>query len=64
MKKLCPTHFFSYSGNKCPFCEQERIDRLAQRFAKTEEKKTVEKPAEREIEESDLQKLLDKFNKR
>lgn len=61
MKKFCPIHSYYYEGNKCPFCEKERIERLAQRFVKTEEKKTV-KEESREIEESDLQKLMDKFN--
>ena len=32
MKQICPIHRFSYSGNKCPFCEQERLEHLAKKF--------------------------------
>ena len=38
MKQICPIHRFSYEGNKCPFCEKERIDRLAQKYGKVIEK--------------------------
>lgn len=66
MKQICPVHRFSYSGNVCPFCEKDRIDSLAHRFAKTVETNVVnvhkKKEAQREITENDLQKLMDKFN--
>ena len=32
MKQICPLHHFFFNGNNCPFCEQERIERLSQKF--------------------------------
>ena len=67
MKQICPVHRFSYSGSVCPFCEKDRINRLAHRFVKTIESNDVndhndKKEIQREITENDLQKLMDKFN--
>ena len=60
MKQICPIHHFAYSGAKCPYCEKERIEELAHRFVKKhEEKPKKEKP--KEITESDLKKLVNKF---
>ena len=61
MKTICPIHRFSYSGNSCPFCEKERIDYLAHRFVH-EVKKEIK--TDRQINESDLKKLTEKFNRR
>lgn len=63
MKLICPIHHFSYSGSMCPFCEKERIDRLAQRY-KVEETVHIENKKEREITQNDLQKLMNKFNRK
>ena len=60
-KNFCSVHRFNYSGTKCPFCEQDRINSLAHRFNRnTEKSKTV--TIEREITEADLNKLRMKFN--
>lgn len=60
MKKYCPTHHFYYTGEECPFCRQERIQKLDKRFNK---KPVVEKEsdADKEITMDDIQKLKDKF---
>ena len=63
MKVVCPIHRFSYSGNVCPFCEQERINYLTRKYG-GEECEVVTKKKEREINENDLQKLMEKFNKK
>lgn len=60
-KNFCSVHRFNYSGAKCPFCEQDRINSLAHRFNRnTEKSKTI--TVEREITEADLNKLKMKFN--
>lgn len=59
-KKLCPIHHFNYSGEKCPFCEKERINNLVNRFKETKKSQSV--VSEREITQDDLKKLRDKFN--
>lgn len=60
-KKFCSVHRFNYSGAKCPFCEQDRINSLAHRFNRNAEKpETI--TVEREITEADLNKLKMKFN--
>ena len=60
-KNFCRIHRFNYSGAKCPFCEQDRINSLAHRFNRNNEKsKTV--TVEQEITEADLNKLRMKFN--
>lgn len=61
-KKVCPIHRFSYSGEKCPFCEQERINNLVNKFKGTKMKPSTEK--EREITKDDLNRLINKFNKK
>lgn len=62
-KNFCNVHRFNYSGVKCPFCEQDRINSLAHRFNRNNEKsKTV--TVEREITEADLNKLRMKFNRK
>lgn len=59
--KYCPIHCFNYSGLKCPFCEQERIDRMIKRCGPKEDK-IVEEP--KEITQESLDNLLAKFNNR
>lgn len=62
-KNFCNVHRFNYSGVKCPFCEQDRINSLANRFNRNAEKpKTI--TVEREITEADLNKLRMKFNRK
>lgn len=63
MKTLCPIHRLFYTGNECPICRQERSERYAQRFA--HRTVSVNKINEnREITENDINKLLNKFNKK
>lgn len=62
-KKYCPVHCFSYTGAKCPFCEQERIDRMVQKHQKFENVNIKIKEPE-EITQESLDNLLAKFNNR
>lgn len=66
MKTICPIHRFAYKGDKCPLCEKERIDRLANKYVNSGNEELVnlkkEKKLERNINENDLKKLLAKFN--
>ncbi len=57
-KKMCNIHRFNYSGMKCPFCEQERISKLASKFIKKDIKKD-----NKEITQEDIERLKNKFNK-
>jgi len=67
MKTICPVHRFMYNGDVCPLCEKERIDRLASRYVNSgnEERQSLkkEKKLERDINEGDIKKLLEKFGK-
>lgn len=60
MKKLCETHRVYYRGEKCPYCEQERIEKLTKTFVKEEKPKDKD----REINEDDIARLIEKFNVR
>jgi len=60
MKTICPIHRFYYNGNVCPFCEKERINGLVHRFVNTTTRKGNN---EKNINESDLKKLVEKFKK-
>lgn len=70
MKQICSIHRFSYSGNKCPFCEKERIDNLAKRYnvdvidhaelLKSDLKQPTKEDLE--ITEAKLKELVNKFN--
>ena len=67
MKQICPIHRFSYSGNKCPFCEQERLEILAKKFVVIDHLNIIgnyEPKTKNDIEitEQQLKKLADKFN--
>lgn len=62
-KKYCPVHCFNYTGAKCPFCEQERIDRMVQKHQKFENVNIKIKEPE-EITQESLDNLLAKFNNR
>ena len=70
MKTICPIHRFSYSGNACPFCEKERIDRLVQKYnvklpidhAELLKPKLKPKKGDLEITEEKLKQLVNKFN--
>lgn len=67
MKQICPIHRFSYSGNKCPFCEQERLENLAKKFVAIDHLNIIsnyEPKTKKDIEitEEQLKKLVEKFN--
>ncbi len=67
MKQICPIHRFSYSGDKCPFCEQERLEKLAQRYAVVDKPDVVgnyktKTSNDIDITEEHLKKLTEKFN--
>lgn len=70
-KTLCRIHMFHYSGLKCPFCEQERIQRMSKAFeAKCKDfNETQVKPENKEehaaeVTASQLEVLKAKFNSR
>ena len=60
-KSFCNIHFYRYNGNKCPFCEQERIQSLCRKYCTTEKKKTT-KSTTNQITDGDLKQLMTKFN--
>ena len=60
MKQICPLHHFFFNGNNCRFCEQERIERLSQKFDNNVSQ--IKKEKTHEITEDDLEKLKQKFN--
>ena len=66
MKQICPIHRFSYSGNKCPFCEQERLAHPAKKFVVIDHLDVIGnyKPKTNydiDITEEHLKKLEEKF---
>lgn len=58
-KNYCPTHHFYHTGERCPICEEEKIQRLSSKYTKREEIRRDEKPREVSIES--IQKLIKKF---
>ncbi len=67
MKQICPIHRFSYSGERCPFCERERLEKLAQHYVVVDKPDVVSNLNAQEryvkpITEDDLKKLTEKFN--
>lgn len=60
MKQLCNVHHFNYEVSKgCPFCQQEKWERIMKKaFVPKTEKVQENKP----ITEIDLDKLCEKFN--
>lgn len=68
MKQICSIHRFSYSGNKCPFCEKERLENLAKKFVVIDHaellKPDLKQPTKEDLEitEAKLKELVNKFN--
>lgn len=60
IKNLCNVHHLYYSGTRCPICEEEKINSLVKKYSQKENNK--EQP--REVTESDIAKLIAKFNNR
>ena len=62
-KNFCSIHHFYYNGGVCPLCEKERIDRMVDLYGPKEEQTIKEeKVKDREINEDDLARLVNKFN--
>jgi hypothetical protein len=43
MKQYCSIHCFNYSGNKCPYCEADKINSYIKKYNK--DTPIIEKPA-------------------
>ena len=53
-KKYCQVHHFFYSSKQCPFCQEDKLSKIAKKNdKKAEEKKTMEEK---------LEQLKNKFN--
>ena len=67
-KKICPIHRYCYVGIECPICGQERIQKMALRWASTnmgvQRKRVREKKHKSENMDEMLDKLKQKFNSR
>ena len=57
-KKYCKTHHFYYDGNHCPYCLLDDASMMYENFVKNKKNKDYS-----EIRQSDLEKLMQKFNK-
>lgn len=71
IKKYCSIHHFYYNGEECPFCASERVQALSRKFNKDKiedkpkkdsVKKEKNKSNDKEITQTDLEKLKNKFN--
>lgn len=66
-KKFCATHHLYYNGSECPMCLSERLNYYDHKYnRKTEDVKQEKafKKKDREINEDDISKLMEKFNKK
>lgn len=66
-KKFCATHHLYYNGVECPMCLSERLNHYDHKYnSKTEDVKQEKafKKKDREINEDDISKLMEKFNKK
>ena len=66
-KKFCATHHLYYNGTECPMCLSERLNYYDHKYnSKTEDVKQEKafKKKDREINEDDISKLMEKFNKK
>ena len=66
-KKFCATHHLYYNGTECPMCLSERLNYYDHKYnGKTEDVKQEKafKKKDREINEDDISKLMEKFNKK
>lgn len=65
MKKLCSIHRYYYNGNECPICMQERVQKMALRWAEKKvdiQKKRLEDKGKHKSMDEMLEKLKQKFN--
>lgn len=66
-KKFCATHHLYYNGSECPMCLSERLNYYDHKYNRKTEDVKQEKPfkkKDREINEDDISKLMEKFNKK
>ena len=66
-KKFCATHHLYYNGDECPMCLSERLNYYDHKYNRKTEDVKQEKPfkkKDREINEDDISKLMEKFNKK
>ena len=66
-KKFCATHHLYYNAVECPMCLSERLNYYDHKYnRKTEDVKQEKafKKKDREINEDDISKLMEKFNKK
>ena len=59
MKTFCPIHCFNYTGNKCPYCEQDRIRSYAKRYVK---KNNIINEQKDSPSADDINRLIEHFN--
>lgn len=66
IKNYCSIHHLYYSSNECPLCRDERTAMYAKKYSETTEdvsdKETKPKKNDRDINEEDITKLMEKFN--
>lgn len=63
-KKLCTVHHLYYKGDRCPMCEKERIENMAQKYRIVDQNDNKKSNKSRDINEHDIQRLIEKFNVR
>ena len=60
IKELCGIHHFMYDVTKgCPFCRDERLNRLTNKYLK---KEVVDEKPIKPISMTDIEKLKQNFN--
>ena len=66
-KKFCATHHLYYNGAECAMCLSARLNYYDHKYnSKTEDVKQEKafKKKDRDINEDDISKLMEKFNKK
>lgn len=61
-KNYCDIHHYYFSVKECPICEAERLEKYVKKFGVKTKDKTLKE--EKEINDSDITKLMEKFNRR
>ncbi len=69
-KNYCPIHHLYYSGSECPMCREERTAMYIKKYGdssafpntKKEDNKKHKSNNDRDINEEDITKLMEKFN--
>lgn len=63
-KKYCNIHSFYYTSSFCPFCLKEKSENLYSKYKDLCDKKKKKDNNDRKITETDIQKLINKFNRK